>query len=103
METNMQHSPLPWAIGPDGVFLDDAEGRTICVPNGFQRGNVALIVARVNAHDSLVELVREMKTALESVCEATEEFCNAGCTGENCPFFVARAVLTKVRDMEVGK
>lgn len=68
---NAGHSPLPWTGDehyPECVM--DAEGTCIAE---MDEHDVPLVVKAANAHDKLVEMVREMAAELECIQNAPEK------------------------------
>lgn len=63
----MDHTPLPWKLGPTGDTVDDANGLELlrmyendgkCTPTPLPyRANAELIVKAVNAHEELVAVL----------------------------------------------
>jgi hypothetical protein len=71
MEKNMSNTkrtPLPWHVTVERnstVFIDGADERVAFAFPGFQHANAAFIVRAVNAHDKLIDALRQGRVAID--------------------------------------
>jgi hypothetical protein len=71
-------SKRPWRVA-DEIFVDDANGVTVCLPNAERAANAALIVRCVNSHEALVEALEEMIEEVENEDHEPKDWSVAVC------------------------
>ena len=89
METNNEHSPLPWSAAGEHAF-DKCEihynewspYKKINVAYAYNYADAAYIVRCVNAHDKLVEALRKVAESHMTGCELIE--CDKRSSIVNC-------------------